>query len=112
MGVHDFVGKTFKLKEIKGIVEGELDIEKENKGTFPEHGLYLFDIVSGSFGQFQQEKIAEFFEFDLEEDGIADEDPFIEEVSDYITDVMGLEGYFGFNYLEGDGSYGLFYYDY
>jgi hypothetical protein len=106
---HEFVGETFNMKRIKEIVTSELSWFEESHDTLGEEGIYVFDIVSGSLGQYQQKSIAEFFKIDLDSDGIADTHSFIKEVEDYLSESIGLKGNFNFGYLESDNCFGLFY---
>lgn len=102
--VHDFVGRSFNMKRIKELVEKEL---YHDYGS--ESCVYLFDMVSGSYGNLQQKYIAEYFEIRLDPDGIADSHSFISDVENYLTESIGLDGDFFFGYLEADNTYGLFY---
>lgn len=104
--VHDFVGSTFNMKVIKGLAEKEISLGNSKEP------VYLLDIVSGSYGNFQKEEIANFFNLDNTE--IEDEDDvfgnqFIVDVEKYLTDSINLNGYFFFNYLEADNSFGLYF---
>lgn len=109
MNYEVFVKEKFNTDRILDIVERELEVALENNINLSEEGLHVFDIVSGSYGRFQQETIAEFFGIELDEEGIADNHSFIKEVEDHLTSLINLSGSFYFSYLEADNSFGLFF---
>ena len=109
--VNDFIADCDieKLRE-----EATTNIQIAMMNDWEEDGYYsayLSDIVSGSYGQYQAEKICEYFGIEYVEsvylwyqiDNVADR------IAEELTVLSKLHGNFYFGHLEADGSYGLFY---
>lgn len=105
--------KEEQIKQIRlqaqtsiGIAKFSTDFENEDY-----YETYLFDVVSGHWGQYQTKAICEYFGIKYQDDESAlDEiDKVEQEVANRLTKLCDLTGTLYYNYLESDGSYGLFY---
>lgn len=137
--IEDNIDLDTLFKEATGAREGFIE---EGEGSeyynfdVPNYEYWMFDMVSGSYGQFQTEAICEAFGMKVErdEDGdyigaqredfenlIWEYESFAEKVSNLLTEKYHgwykekydeeICGSFGFGFLEFDSSYGLIFWE-
>lgn len=120
--------KMITQEQVKKVIE-QFDLGKLKKNTLSDideaklHGYtnddrthyvaWVETLVSGSYGQFQDETIAEMFgiEFDKNDKDFLWDDiyQFADEVADELNRVMDVDGQYYFGHHEADGCFGLMY---
>lgn len=113
LSAKQWVQKNLNLQKLQSNVKSSI-IDAYNYNNVEDNQLiaYVEDFVSGSYGHYQSEKIAELFGFvDFENDEWLYEEisSFANEISEEINKQIRLTGNVFLGNLDADGSYGMFY---